>query len=617
MGLFDALISVYDVLSAQDTSDARLQEPLLPLSHGFSSADLEITLGDDGTFFDVKEVTNSASRLTICPETIDSYSRTSSPTPKPLCDELSFLLPSAGARHQDYMDQLRSWAEDETFSHIKVKAVYAYLKKGSLQQDLERAGLFNKDDKKQLKLFVRWIVLSDKTGTSKCWEDKSLFSSWQGYYRNVQLSTPDAVSVDDMSGLNDVVCAKHPRGLLDAKKSAKLISCNDDKGFTYRGRFTSASQAICVGYGSSQKIHAALRFLLTNYGVYIDSQGTRIVCWNVGAEPVPDFISEKRADGDALEVSLAELYSGDVHALPTVKNYRQALKTSIYGDKMMLNPSDRIAVLAVASATKGRLSVIYYSELQKSQFLSNLYTWYSTLNIGLIAGGQEKVYSPSLFKIVLYAFGQGAGDRLVVDDKVKARYMLSLVGCVTQDRAIPYELFKSIADRAGRAQTTLDGTKAYFCLVTACAVIRKYINDHEKEEVYKLYLDQTNRDRSYLFGRLLAIADSVESRTFEETEKRETNAMRLQEHFSHSPFKTWMLLENLLKPYYASLKIGERKYLRNLISGIFLLFETNDEKELAKPLEPQYLLGFYQQREDFKYRLKTTDNDDDEEDMNE
>lgn len=93
--------------------------------------------------------------------------------------------------------------------------------------------------------------------------------------------------------------------------------------------------------------------------------------------------------------------------------------------------------------------------------------------------------------------------------------------------------------------------------------------------------------------------------------------MRLQEHFSHSPFKTWMLLENLLKPYYASLKIGERKYLRNLISGIFLLFETNDEKELAKPLEPQYLLGFYQQREDFKYRLKTADNDDDEEDMNE
>lgn len=60
---------------------------------------------------------------------------------------------------------------------------------------------------------------------------------------------------------------------------AKLISGNDERGFTYRGRFENRGQAVSVGYESSQKTHNALRWLLARQGKYIDGEVT--VAWKL------------------------------------------------------------------------------------------------------------------------------------------------------------------------------------------------------------------------------------------------------------------------------------------------------------------------------------------------
>ena len=61
-------------------------------------------------------------------------------------------------------------------------------------------------------------------------------------------------------------------------------------------------------------------------------------------------------------------------------------------------------------------------------------------------------------------------------------------------------------------------------------------------------LDKNCSDRSYLFGRLLAIADAIENSTYTDEDRRETNAIRMQKVFTLRPMATWSALWDKLVP---------------------------------------------------------------------
>ena len=76
-------------------------------------------------------------------------------------------------------------------------------------------------------------------------------------------------------------------------------------------------------------------------------------------------------------------------------------------------------------------------------------------------------------------------------------------------------------------------------------------------------LDKNCSDRSYLFGRLLAITDAVENSAYNTSEdRRETNDLRMQKAFALRPMSTWRLLEEKLEPYYKQLNPRLRQYYR-------------------------------------------------------
>lgn len=111
-------------------------------------------------------------------------------------------------------------------------------------------------------------------------------------------------------------------------------------------------------------------------------------------------------------------------------------------------------------------------------------------------------------------------------------------------------------------------------------------------------LDKDCCDRSYLFGRLLAVADALESSTYTDEEKRETNAMRMQKIFTLRPMATWRTLSEKLRPY--SKRLAQSKprlyrYYQNLIDEILNRFSPSDSM-LNQPLDDVYLLGFSHQR---------------------
>ena len=112
-------------------------------------------------------------------------------------------------------------------------------------------------------------------------------------------------------------------------------------------------------------------------------------------------------------------------------------------------------------------------------------------------------------------------------------------------------------------------------------------------------LNEQIKDRSYLFGRLLAIADKVESIALSmKNEKRPTSARRLMNAFSKKPYSTWGILELKLSPYFERINPKSRAYYRKELNVVMDVMEMENYQS-NKPLEPSFLLGYHNQLQKF------------------
>lgn len=115
-------------------------------------------------------------------------------------------------------------------------------------------------------------------------------------------------------------------------------------------------------------------------------------------------------------------------------------------------------------------------------------------------------------------------------------------------------------------------------------------------------LEEERDTRDYLYGRLLAVADHIESKALQlAKENRGTTASRLMQRFSDRPFSTWKNIEEVLKPYkdrirakYPPLLKGYEELLDVIHSRILAANYITDTR-----LTGEYLLGYHCQRQWF------------------
>ena len=114
-------------------------------------------------------------------------------------------------------------------------------------------------------------------------------------------------------------------------------------------------------------------------------------------------------------------------------------------------------------------------------------------------------------------------------------------------------------------------------------------------------LEEERATRDYLYGRLLALADSIEGFALTQAEtNRDTTAARLMQRFADRPFSTWRNIELALTPYKSRLKASEKGagFLwkrEKLLDEIQCLFQSDDFTD-DRPLSAEFLLGFHGQR---------------------
>lgn len=81
-------------------------------------------------------------------------------------------------------------------------------------------------------------------------------------------------------------------------------------------------------------------------------------------------------------------------------------------------------------------------------------------------------------------------------------------------------------------------------------------------------LEKDKKDRSYQFGRLLAVMEKVERDTYDRDEKREPNAIRMQSVFCERPMYASRIIRDSLNPYFAKLS-PELEYTTTTSSARF------------------------------------------------
>ncbi|MFC5590793.1 type I-C CRISPR-associated protein Cas8c/Csd1 [Sporosarcina soli] len=627
--LYDVYENNVDQVGEFKTRGEGQRFTLLPVSHVTQSAQIEVLLDREGNFFNATVVPKEKAR-TIVPATLDSANRSGSKVAAHFLHDKIFYVAGDYLKYggeekrsenfSEYIKQMKDWATSE-YVHPKVTLIYNYVKQGTLIEDLVKEKVLFVDENN--KLIEKWTAQDDKkygiekpeiykvvTGQSSealvrftilpetpddvvIWEDKTLFETFQQYLENKMNETSE-LGYCYITGETMPLTERHGSRLRNAGDMSKLISSNDAKGFTYRGRFDTPSQAVQIGYDVSQKAHNALRWLIQRQGYRSDTRNFITFGVEKPADIQPfDGTTDLLAAYWGTET--VQMKQEDID-LVIAEQVQQAFQGKKHNFE--LEGIKNIVVMAVDAATTGRLAIVYYQELDSALFLKKLTHWHDTCKWyqNYFNTVDKKVVNypgtPSTYHIVESIYGERA------DEKVKKELYTRLLPCIVDGAAIPKDIVRAIFNRVknpmsfnkdlsnpiGEWQRTLN---------IACALINK---QYEKEEI-DMVLDHDNKKREYdrdiLFGQLLGVAEVLERNELNRRdEKRATNAMRYFNAFSQHPARTWLTIRRQLHPY--QVRQGEKVgYYNKLIREIEASIQESDMNNNA--LGPKFLLGYSSQ----------------------
>lgn len=617
---------------------------LLPPFHTTVTAQITVTIDQNGNFMRAELVAQD-DKMTVIPVTEKSGSRTAGKEPHPLCDNLRYLAGDYKDYYKDdgvcnelYMPQIEKW-EKSTYSHEKVKAIYLYLKKATLIKDLVEQKIIKLNDNNQIddkesvegivqtKAFVRFIIRF--TGENlhreipdECWKDRTLQDCYIKYVRSQEREKGMCYLTGNMESISYL----HSKKIRNEGDGAKLISANDSQNFTYRGRFANREEAVAVGSETSQIVHNTLKWIIRKQGAFFDtmtivtweSDQLSMPKWNMDTESIiTEYENEQEEnDWDSWDDDWSEEEEVSDGNPITAEKFYKALNG--YGKKV--DNTSNMILLAFDAATPGRLAMIENVTLDTARYLKNIEKWHNDCNwihekwkdgkriqFGGMVGVRD--IADILFGI------ENKGKLSIVDGngkKLYAEVAKRLLPCIWYGSNIPYDYVNLAVVKASNPLTYKERKNWERVLTLACSMVKKNEKDRNKEE-WNVALDKSAKDRSYLYGRLLAVADRIEYMTYDAKDNgRITNAKRYMSTFSQRPYETWKVIEENIQPYLAKLDVVKRKYYENLLSEICNLFDIDKFKE-NKKLDGLYLLGFHSQEYDLRFKKENSEEKKEEE----
>lgn len=660
---------LYQTYEAGVLLDLPPEESLMPISHTLQNAHINIVLDGEGNFRRASVLEKTQIVLPATESSAGRTGK--KPPPHPLADKLQYVAKDYAAYggkklsfFDEYQKLLKSWC-DSKYAHPKANAVFKYICKGNVTADLVSHNILFLDKNDQLlqqwqddkdqkppaifkllpkekgkldqgSALVCWSVEIANDPVSETWKDTSLQDSWN-------LFNADIESIEGLcfvTGKKATLALNHPAKIRHTGDKAKLISSNDLEGFTFLGKFTDTKESIkrlgcqSVGIGliTTQKAHNALAWLISRQGYR--SGDLVYVAWAVSGESIPEPLTDsyslfEHLEDDDYELEVDEgntvisTESTKDHTIDVGQSYANKLKKYMAGYAAKLDDTDQIIIMGLDSATPGRMSILYYREKFSGEFLARLEAWHKefawpqrhTREISNENGKKPKtkviwpISSPVPKDIAIAAYGSN------VTQNLKNKVIERLVPCIIDGQPLPRDLMENCIRKASNRNGYANDEQWLWekTLGIACALYKGYYQRHpnlNQRRNYAMGLEENNVSRDYLYGRLLAIAERIEDMALNiGGENRTTTAGRLMQRFADRPHETWRTIELALQPYIQRLKVSRGGFLNNRLKeldSVLALFKTADFNK-KEPLSGEFLLAYHAQRQKYRTKIETTD----------
>lgn len=637
--LYETYNAALDANLVDKTEDINQQTIILPLYHSNKRSNgndiVQITITNEGQFIKADWVPKD--EYIIFPVTESSIIRSSGPAPHPLCDELSYLSKEINKnKHELYLQEIKSWRDFEEREHINktFKAIYSYITKETILDDVIK-GLFRitdyfidnknivhyftentcKNEWKPAKIFITFLV-EHKDALQKnlsVTTDQQLHSNYIKYVRTVNMDRPKKYC--NIS--NELTyCAKSHRGIMG---NSKLISISNNNE-TYYGRFNTGDEVIRIGFETSQKLHLMLKFFLEN------NNNSR---WIGENSYLVNWFSDDISNSDGLQLTGAiTTYEDDELDLELDEdenvslggNISKNLNDYLTGSERYDESNSKFYVMIIDKICNGRVSIKYFRELNKSDLYKRVKEWYYSTSWGFFSPRQKKIVqqSPSIYTLADCIMGMEIEEKNITsiqckNKKLRTQTIERLLPCIIDGKRFPMDLTKKMLYNLCKKNSY--GNTWNSLVQVGCSIFKKYKIDFKLKDEVNQMLDDNNKDLSYLYGRLLAVYEKLETDVLyagskdKDSGNRSTNAERLWTVYTKTPARTLMILEEKVRPYKERLQKSKPSsyiYYERLISSIInnLYENENFEDQKNKPLSEDFIFGYYSQKQDF-YKKKT------------
>ena len=659
MSLWLKLYETYDKISQDpDNNDPRSVDKFL-LRDGLTinNAGIDIILDKNGELIDASIIAKDKTR-TIFPITPESVRRSGETIAAlPLFEKLDYMakdwsllvndsvqLQNHIKKYEAYVDTLGKWVHSTKYPQIN--AVYSFVSNtdllhlllsrfelkdliGSSSKDQENAEAINaeqavdvqssatkefalidtqerlqsnilkasneKNCKKLADIFVRFHVVVDDSTQSALYMNEDLLNEWTNNYKQI-LGQPSEAVLDYITGTLQDAQTFFPKKIRHQGDGARIISANDKSIRTFGGRFNprNPQEVSTLGQDAMTKSLYALSWLIGNNNAF-SYDNLVILAWNC------EFIVEQNA--------LNLIYSGVVQEEDnkSKKSYSFGIDSNkaiqaiaYYGNRGKvldkLTQEHRVNIIELDGDTKGRISICYYNEIDSTLYYKNLQNWFQTL--------QWQWWSKDVNGYILKTPNFDELFRLIYaeskeDNKLHKQFYKQILPCVVEGKNLPKFFVQRAFEKVRKPESFRDMSGNFSIKVwrnainIACAIFNKYYNHGGKY----MSLDTNETDRSYLFGRLLALAERVEKTAT--SNDQYTNAERLFTRFTMRPGQTFTTLNKLLAPYFDKLysqgKVSLVNYYKKSIADILDKMGT-ENYESKKAVTDMFILGYYGQR---------------------
>lgn len=598
---------------------------ILPIYHNSMKSNgkniVEILINKKSELVDAKFLEDGD--IVIFPVTEDSVARSSGIAPHPLFDNFDYVIQVDTPKSDAYISQQEALLnyEDDDF----VKIIHNYIIKERVFEEIlsklykdykivkdKNVEYIDNSEKKPKtvsvdfsKVFLTFAV-EDYEGKKNLSlsENKKLQEKFIKYTKGFFVRDKDTEEIIcNVSGKEDFLCLKH-KPLIGSARLISQITANDEN---FLGRFDKPDETIKIGKDSSQKIIQMAKSLLDgdNTARWLGEFTYALSWFSDDIQNKTDLDPTKKIEildlGPLFDLTGENLPQGNRSESRKISDETsESIVKSFTSGKVLFSNESKYYMAIIDKVSNGRVAVKYFREMESSRLKENLVTWQNKYHWYKISKEKEKTnYTPSPLMLIQTAYGVEREKGLEVTKKkfVTDQYK-NILASIIEGRDMPKNIIQALEINI-RNRLNYD---KFWPQVKLCAlsVLR------EKEGIKNNMLDRNDIDRSYLFGRLLALYERLEKITYDMDNERVTNAEKLWTSYVNKPVTMNLRLRNLLRPYEDKLLHNDSKRgiyfkIKKDIAEVTNLISENYDyksKETNRPLGSGFIFGYEAQMAD-------------------